>query len=113
MDVRREGRAQFGRLSGVQLCLGFRPKKRAFSAVVRKERERQECLLGKWMGNLHLHSLLSQTTSLFFFLNSPFPNRLDTLLSSLVYSALLSQTTCLHPVGFLCHDVTVRMLFRT
>lgn len=31
--VRREGRAQFGRLSGAQLCLGFRPKKSAFSAV--------------------------------------------------------------------------------
>lgn len=68
--VSREGKAKFGRLSGAQLCLqGFRPKKRAFSAGARKER--QECLLGKWMGgtrNLHLHSLPSQTTSLMLFL---------------------------------------------
>lgn len=52
MAVRKEGRAQFGRLSGAQLCLGFRPKKRAFSAAARKDRERQECLLGKWMGKI-------------------------------------------------------------
>lgn len=40
--VRRESRARFERLGGVQLCLqGFKPKKRAFSAVARKERERR------------------------------------------------------------------------
>jgi len=41
--VSRERRAQPERLSSAQLCLeGFRPKKRAFSAVERKESERQE-----------------------------------------------------------------------
>lgn len=46
----------------------------------------------------------------------PFPNWLDTCLSSLVYLALLSQTvlpqpTCLHPVGFPCHDVCLPVAF--